>query len=529
MKIKLLSILITIPFLIGVSDTVQAAGEWQELPTNGDGTLKNIPENTQCREMDFYNDEKRTDINGEPFYDLCIGSYPKFPSTSIEEGTSPFYYLKYYFFPEPMPLYDVENSDITVGNSVIKGLNQNVVMAAEDLEAYDYPLNETNKDLFLHYPYDKGHADSFPVNTTILGPYQVGYNSFYHNTYRSRYFAEEVVFEFFVLEPKMNNVVSNPSDSSDIYMDKEILFTGEIIYDLYDPSNPNECFREDVLDYTDECRSIEFYFPTSKNHAAPPAPYSDDEIYAKAEVTKENGIDAKAKNTIWAERYPYKNPGTHKLVVNVIENTQLRYQKDIGGEFQRDSREVAASNGPSQGAGDFNRAQKGEVYFARQDVDTGYQVLDKDTVIVNKNTPYVPPAGYEIYKAERLFTSSVHTQTKYYISKRTVAVTPRNEIVGEPTFPGTTATSVGLPILKKVDGHWVYDPEINESYTNYCDVDTGTFGSDNYKYRFMNVGPAMNVEQQMNSACYHNNNKEYHYWKYYWSKPQWYADDPSIY
>lgn len=478
MKKLIVAVPIVLMVLMGAVNTVNAAGEWQELPKNVDGTLKNIPENTECREIDFYNDERRTDNSNETYYDLCIGSFPKFASTSVEEGIAPFYYLKYYFFPEPMPIYDVTNTDTTIGGSVIKGLKQEVTMQREDLEAYDYPLDDSNKDLFLHYPYDRSHADAFPINTTIKGPYQVGYNSFYHNTYRSRYFAEQVKFEFLVLEPRRGYEVVNPSERYDVYPDKDVLFTGEIIYDLYEESDPNKCFRVDYLDYTDECRSIEFYFPTSNAHPSPPYPYNDDEIYRPGEVYNENGIDQYGKDTIWSNRYPYKNPGEHRLVVNVIENTQLRYQKDLGGEFQRTTSEPGPNN-TEQGAGSFASAQNGEVYFLRQDIDTSSQI------------------------------------------------TPRTERQGEPTFPQANATTIGLPILNMENGHWVYDRTKNEAYENYCDVDTGTFGDNNYEYR--STGPTTSLADQVNTTCYHNHNAEFHYWKYYWSNTGWYADDPEIY
>lgn len=590
-KITTLLPLVFIILLFGYGTQVSAMGDWLQIPTNPtDGTLQKIPENTKCREIEFGNDEKRTDINGVTMYDVCIGSFPKFPSTGIEEGIAPFYYMKYYFFPEPMPLYDVKNFDTVVGNTTIEGLKQEVAMLSEDIEAYnydEYSWNDTVKDIFLHYPYDKDHATEDPANTTIVGPYQLGYNSFYHNTYRARYFAEEVTFEFVVLEPYKGNVVTNPSETSDVYSDKEILFTGEIIYDLYDETEPYKCFREEYLDYTEDCRSIEFYFPTAKAHPNPPMPYDYDEVYAEAEIINENNANSDGKNTIWKDRFPYKNPGEHRLVVNVKENTQLRYQKDLGGEYQTISEPESEKS--KQGAGDFDKAvddpihaggQYGEIYFPRQDIDTGYVIHETNEVIADKNSLNVP-SGWTAHKVEKIYEpvwtveerytgadthpttvdwtecpyetcstwqgpiqtslgdykwtrdieKMTYTKDKYFLSRRTNDITIRDERTSEPQFPevGMRATDVGMPILKLEDGHWVYDSTANESYTNYCDTDTDTFGDRNMEYREYNRGATTDENKQNNTICYHNKNKEHHYWKYYWSNTYWYADEPEVY
>lgn len=41
---------------------------------------------------------------------FCVGMYPNYPSTKIEQGQGTYYYVKYRFFPMPLPTYHVDNN-----------------------------------------------------------------------------------------------------------------------------------------------------------------------------------------------------------------------------------------------------------------------------------------------------------------------------------------------------------------------------------------------------------------------------------
>ncbi|MFP3727145.1 hypothetical protein U8V72_18365 [Priestia filamentosa] len=336
-------VLYSLPLAVALLFSMQSHQPVQAATSSGNnlvipdtlGKLK-VPQNTTCRKIDYQNDANRIepdsrtvfsgrDSKGElitDIYDLCIGSYPRFPSTSVEGGVEPYYYLKYTLLPDPMPIYTITTTPLKIHNSEIVGVNQEFKVN-KDYEAKD---KASDGDIFLSYPYDSNHTNTAPTPSShIKGPYQIGYNSFYHNTYRARYFASQVKFDFQVLEPKKDSEVAGVDGEK--YEDKTTLFSGTIIYDI-----PDSCYEEEYLDYKDSCRNIEFYFPKGTKTKE----YTGDrntDTYTGS-VKNETDVDKTSKNVIPKERTAYMNPGQHDLVVKVTENTQLRVQKDIGTEYQ---------------------------------------------------------------------------------------------------------------------------------------------------------------------------------------------------
>ena len=60
-------------------------------------------ENIDCKET-------KTQYLTEDIAKFCIGTYPKFPSTTVEGGQGAYYYVKYRFFPMPLPPYEIDNN-----------------------------------------------------------------------------------------------------------------------------------------------------------------------------------------------------------------------------------------------------------------------------------------------------------------------------------------------------------------------------------------------------------------------------------
>lgn len=444
------------------------------------------PENTECRAIDFDNDTHRnfTKVVGhyDVFYDLCIGHYPKFPSTGAEGGIEPYYYAKYRLFPDPMPVYEIIPDDRTSKGFRIEGINDKYVLH-EGLEGRDVQrmaLNDGQRELydrlFYHYPYNAAHADFEPEpKETITGPYQIGYNSYYHNTYRSRMMATGVEFDFKILEPKKGEVTEGKED-------KTLLFAGKIYYEI-----PESCFRKDVLDYKDECREIEFYFPKTRAENPVPMTYKglDRENAWDGIVVNEENINNKSKNVIPKKRLPYNNPGEHILILTANEYSQLRIQKDLGTEIQTIGDQSAA-----QGSGTIKNSL---AFFRRVDVNIDGSpitpVLDIDKV-------------YE------------------------VAPELRGRVDG--SFVDSTAYTVAE--IDKVNGHYEYNMHRQERFLNYCDKNTDFAGKENLNYRDLGTSDFwMDLEDQTDSVCYHHPGKEHHLWITKWSETFWYAKNPRDY
>lgn len=484
--------LYSLPLTVGLLLTMHPAQQADALTSNDlvipdtNGKLT-VPQNTQCRAIDFTKDEHRFSVDNDKttfkgkdstgntitnIYDLCIGSFPRFPSTSVEGGIMPYYYLKYRLLPDPMPVYTITTTPLNINNTEIVGVNQKF-----DIDmAYEAQNKASNNDIYLFYPYDKSHITASPKPARyILGPYQIGYNSYYHNTYRARYFASQVKFDFQVLEPKKNSKVTSEFDNV-VYDDKTILFSGTIIYDI-----PDSCFEDSYLDYKDECREMEFYFPKGIKNKEYTGSRNTDTYTGSVKDTTDT--DKNSKNVISKDRTPYMNPGEHNLLVNVTENTQLRVQKDLGTEYQTIGNEnnVASNQKPWKGT---------IAYFGRNDKDiTG------------------------------------------------ASISPITTITQIPTHNGKPVQNSGKVITTFVDANyngnssyddWTYNPEKNTNWLNYCDTNTDEWGSTDTTQRIDNGsgGDTNTRPKQKTAKCYHNDGKDAQFWQYKWSKTGWYAENP---
>lgn len=481
----------------GLTD-VQAAGVQQALPLNASGELS-PPENTACHRIEYDSsaNTKRAkspaNLNGNlELYDLCIGTYPKYPSTSVEQGIDPIYYAKYYFFPEPMPYYNNITWDgTTAGGTTVRGLDQKVNLN-QALEKRDEP---SHNDIFIFYPFDKSHTTAAPLpNANITGPYQIGYNSFYHNTYRARYFAADVNFTFELLEPKEGSVHKSKFKDK-TYLDKTPLFQGEIYYKLEDdPTSPGNCFRDDFLDYEDDCRSIEFYFPKGTiidKSKTVPVGSTKGELINKSDITA--NPDERAINVVPKERISYRNPGEHVMVFYAEENLQLRLQKDLGTEYQTKGNKTDAQN--------EKPIENTIRHFNRNDVD-----INGDAILPITNITKVYNENYR--KAAYNTTPSQYQVTVH-----------NGKSVADSTYD----------ITKMVGGHYEY--EWQQDYLNYCTKDTDIWGNVDSTYRENNNDGGTNQTSfqgmnQRDKNCYHDEGKELHFWQYDWGNTGWYAAQP---
>lgn len=445
------------------------------------------PSNTKCRAIDFTSDTHRTFVNTvgihDTFYDLCIGSYPKFPSTSVEDGIEPFYYAKYRLFPDPMPIYEILPDNTTSDGFVIEGINDTYILheGLEGKHVQRVALNDGQRNiydrLFYAYPFNAAHADYEPTpKSTINGPYQIGYNEYYHNTYRARMMATGVEFDFKVLEPREGVTTEG-------HEDKTLLFAGKIYYEI-----PEECFRTDVLDYKDECREIEFYFPKTRANNPTPMTYAglDRENAWDGIVVNEENIDNKSTNVIPTDRLPYNNPGEHILIFTATEYSQLRIQKDLGTEFQ-----TIGNKANVQGDKPILETL---AYFRRDDVN-----IDGSPI-----TPILD------------------------VSK-ILEVAP--ELAGQ--IDGSFADSTGYTVSNDdlVDGHYEYNMHRQERFLNYCDKNTSYSGEVNTDYR-KNLGSGEfweDLDKQADKICYHHPGSYHHIWITEWSDTFWYAENPRSY
>lgn len=488
-------ILCSLPFVVAMFLAINPAKPIYALAPNdlkipdSNGSLT-VPQNTQCRAIDFTKDENRlavdndkTTFNGKDasgnvinkIYDLCIGSYPRFPSTSVEGGIMPYYYLKYRLLPDPMPVYNITTTPLNINNTEIVGVNQKFDINM----AYEAQNKASDKDIFLFYPYDQKHVTTEPKPAQyIKGPYQIGYNSYFHNTYRARYFASQVKFDFSVLEPKKGSKVTSKFDGV-VYDDKAVLFEGTIIYDVPEDS----CYEENYLDYKEECREIEFYFPKGTKSETLNSDGTRDNVNFKGAVENTVSVDKDSKNVISKDRAPYMNPGQHDLLINVTENTQLRVQKDIGTEYQTVGNEgnVASNQKPWKSHVD---------YFGRNDKNIDGTTINPITTI----TQIPAHNGKTVQNSGRVITD-----------------------VADTNYFGNVNND-----------DWSYNPEKNTDWLNYCDNNTDNWGNQDNTYRINNGdgGDSTVRNNQADSRCYHNDGKETHFWQYSWSKTGWYAANP---
>ncbi|MDA1674644.1 hypothetical protein [Bacillus cereus group sp. TH152-1LC] len=452
-------------------------------PTEGEETLPGdklkVPQNTQCRAVDFTRDENRlavdndrtkfngTDKNGnliDKIYDLCIGSYPRFPSTSVEGGIEPYYYLKYRLLPDPMPVYNITTTPEYINGTEIIGITQKFDTDMQ-FEAQDKP---SDKDIFLSYPYDDKHVTVAPKPSQyIRGPYQIGYNSYYHNTYRARYFASQVKYDFYVLEPKRGSEFTSDFDNVQ-YKDKTVLFQGTIIYDI-----PETCYEKEFLDYKKNCREIEFYFPKGDKNETLNPNGTRDEVTFKGNVEDTYNVNKKSKNIIPKDRVPYMNPGEHNLLVNVTENTQLRVQKDIGTEYQTVGNE-------DNGADNQGPWKNYLVYFGRNDRNINGK-----------------------------------------------SISPIKTIKQVPTHNGKPVQSSGRVITDANGSDWTYNPGKNIDWLNYCEYNKDNWGNQDNGSKVDNGGGGSTpIDDQSDMSCYHSDEKANHFWQYSWSQTGWYAENP---
>jgi hypothetical protein len=222
---------------------------------------------------------------------MCVGYYPNFPSTKVEGGMGTYFYVKYFFFPLPLPDYTITN-----GGTV----NQTVSLTEDRTQL-------GNTKTWLYYPTTKNgtNPDGSLVNPEGLpGPYMVGPHEFYHYRYRGRMVAERVDFNFQIFDP--NNAT---------------IAKGSIIYEVPTDMNNNSlsCLRTDAIDYkentiapgrvNEDCREISFFLPN-------------------------DNIDEWQKAPDNADKINFLNPGKHSFRLSVYEYQKYYYQVDQGDEWQ---------------------------------------------------------------------------------------------------------------------------------------------------------------------------------------------------
>lgn len=484
-------ILFAVPFVMamligGYSSTIEVSANQTALPIETGDKLK-PPENTECHQVDYNSsaNAKRAlspaNANGAmEIYDMCIGTYPKFASTSVEEGMDAVYYAKYYFFPEPMPYYQNLSYDgATTAGTTVRGLEQTMDLNT----AYEKKDEPSHNDIFIFYPYDKAHATNGDApNPNITGPYQIAYNSFYHNTYRARYFASEVNFSFELLESKENSTHTSKYENK-TYTDKTMLFEGEIYYKI----DENACFEDVYLDYKDECRNIEFYFPKGTvidKSATVPTGQTNGEVINDVDTT--STPSPVGKNVVPEDRIAYRNPGEHVLVFYAEENMQLRVQKDLGTEYQTIGNQSDAQN--------VKPIRNEIAYFTRVDVDIDGSNITPITTIS------------KVYNENYRKTGTNYEMTMHN---------------GKPTI------NSNYKITSADGSHYKYDWQ--QDYLNYCTKDTDIWGEVNTENREDNTGSDTDSFAgmgQRDKVCYHDEGKEHHFWQYSWGQTGWYAADP---
>ena len=298
-----------------------------------------LPENAKC---DKY--MKTGTVIEQNLVKMCYGYYPNHPSNETEGGIGTYMAFKYFFFPTPLPNYDIKN-----------GGTQNQSVSASDPKAQAgscEPGKTTDCDdleTFFYYPtvrvcdpatVSKSDCVSSLPSTynpkMLKGPYTAGAHSFFHYLYRGRMIAESVQFNFAVYDVAGNVIATNnPEGATAVgrfvynipngiektsdkgkYVSRDSLPAGNTgASDLaasvpagYTYKAENDCFRQDIIDYKDACRSITFYLPNSSK-------------------TMFDTPEEKDKLT-------FLNVGTHSFSLEAIENQKYYYQHDDGNEYQ---------------------------------------------------------------------------------------------------------------------------------------------------------------------------------------------------
>jgi hypothetical protein len=242
------------------------------------------PSNLDCRLLVHTSGSSHyvNSLKSDGLAKMCYGIYPNHPSTQIEGGTGTYAYMKYFFFPEPVPDYTVTNAGASYSaNPNTRFFNQKVSLTE--------PKNVIgNQETYLYYPVQDSY-NGIPVDqTTFPGPYLAGPHSFYHYMYRGRMIAESVDFDFEVTDPKSNVVAK-----------------GQVQY----PIDTANCIRTDLIDYKESCREIVFYLP-----------HSDETLFHNVPEDK--------------EKIYYQNPGIHTFTFQATEHQRYYYQHDKGNEYQ---------------------------------------------------------------------------------------------------------------------------------------------------------------------------------------------------
>jgi hypothetical protein len=173
------------------------------------------------------------------------------------------------------------------------------------------------------------------------------------------------------------------------------------------------------------------------------------------------------------------NPGEHNLIVDAVENTQLRVQKDLGTEYQ-------TVGNPNNVQGSQSPWKNNVVYFSRGDKD----------LLGNSISPLSSITQIPTHNGKSIANNGIQDSGKM--------ITDYNNTTGE----------------------WTYDPQKNTDWLNYCDYNTDTWSGVDTSNRTDNSGTSTSRNNQTDKTCYHNDSSETHFWQYDWSKTGWYAQDP---
>lgn len=299
-----------------------------------------MPPNTKC---DKY--MKLGTSAAQNIAKMCYGYYPNYPSNWTEGGIGTYFAIKYFFFPTPLPNYNVTN-----GGTVTQTVTANDPKSAAGSCVAGSATNCTDLESFFYFPTVRvcdantvsksDCVSSLPATYNpkgLKGPYSAGAHSFFHFLYRGRMMAESVQFNFVVYDVAGHAIATNdPALASGSgafiynvpngiekttdkgkYVSRDSLTTtgGNRASDLtlsmptgYTYTAANDCFRQDMIDYTDSCRSITFYLP--------------------------NTVANMFNSPVESDKVQFLNVGTHSFQLDAVENQKYYYQHDDGNEYQ---------------------------------------------------------------------------------------------------------------------------------------------------------------------------------------------------
>ncbi|WP_273854233.1 Athe_2463 domain-containing protein [Guptibacillus spartinae] len=214
---------------------------------------------------------------------MCIGKYPKFPSTYAEGGMGTYFFAKYRFFPLPMPKYNIDN----LGN------DEQSLTLTEDNNSID------EHESFLFYPTSSKKTSSPTHNMKDLpGPYiDDG-----HYTYRGRMFPTSASFNFEIQS------INTKEDGTEI---PSTVAIGQVSYSI-----PSSCYDQAYLDIEHKkgCDEITFFLPnTQENMQERPEDYTSDSINYRTDQITDTKI-------------PFLNSGKHTFELKAYERQEYRYQ-----------------------------------------------------------------------------------------------------------------------------------------------------------------------------------------------------------